>query len=111
MLSVVRAGTLDEALEHLNASRYGNAASIFTRSGAAARTFKRRAEAGMLGVNVGVAAPMSFFPFCGWKESFFGDLHATGSDGVRFYTRTKVVTSRWFETEALDADAPEGRGH
>ena len=65
----------------------------------------------MLGVNVGVAAPMSFFPFCGWKESFFGDLHATGADGVRFYTRTKVVTSRWFETEVLDADAPEGRGH
>jgi malonate-semialdehyde dehydrogenase (acetylating)/methylmalonate-semialdehyde dehydrogenase len=65
----------------------------------------------MLGVNVGVAAPMSFFPFCGWKESFFGDLHATGADGVRFYTRTKVVTSRWFDSGALDADAPEGRGH
>jgi malonate-semialdehyde dehydrogenase (acetylating)/methylmalonate-semialdehyde dehydrogenase len=110
ILSVVRADSLDEALGHLNASRYGNAASIFTRSGAAARTFKRRAEAGMLGVNVGVAAPMSFFPFCGWKESFFGDLHATGADGVRFYTKTKVVTTRWFDT-ALDADAPEGRGH
>jgi len=111
VLSVVRADSLDEALAHLNASRYGNAASIFTRSGAAARTFKRRAEAGMLGVNVGVAAPMSFFPFCGWKESFFGDLHATGADGVRFYTRTKVVTSRWFDTQVLDEDAPEGRGH
>jgi malonate-semialdehyde dehydrogenase (acetylating) / methylmalonate-semialdehyde dehydrogenase len=111
ILSVLRADSLDEALEHLNASRFGNAASIFTRSGAAARTFKRRAEAGMLGVNVGVAAPMSFFPFCGWKESFFGDLHATGADGVRFYTKTKVVTSRWFETEVLDHDAPEGRGH
>jgi len=111
VLSVVRADDLDEALGHLNASRYGNAASIFTRSGGAARTFKRRAEAGMLGVNVGVAAPMSFFPFCGWKESFFGDLHATGADGVRFYTRTKVVTSRWFDAGALDEDAPEGRGH
>jgi malonate-semialdehyde dehydrogenase (acetylating)/methylmalonate-semialdehyde dehydrogenase len=111
VLSVVRADSLDDALGHLNASRYGNAASIFTRSGGAARTFKRRAEAGMLGVNVGVAAPMSFFPFCGWKESFFGDLHATGADGVRFYTRTKVVTSRWFDSGALDADAPEGRGH
>jgi len=110
VLSVVRADTLDEALGHLNASRYGNAASIFTGSGSAARTFKRRAEAGMLGVNVGVAAPMSFFPFCGWKESFFGDLHATGADGVRFYTKTKVITSRWFDT-ALDEDAPEGRGH
>ena len=111
VLSVVRADSLDDALSHLNASRYGNAASIFTRSGGAARTFKRKAEAGMLGVNVGVAAPMSFFPFCGWKESFFGDLHATGADGVRFYTRTKVVTSRWFDSGALDADAPEGRGH
>ena len=111
VLSVVRAGSLDDALGHLNASRYGNAASIFTRSGAAARAFKRRAEAGMLGVNVGVAAPMAFFPFCGWKESFFGDLHATGADGFRFYTKTKVVTARWFESEALDEDAPEGRGH
>jgi len=111
VLSVMRADSLDEALAHLNASRFGNAASIFTRSGGAARTFKRRAEAGMLGVNVGVAAPMSFFPFCGWKESFFGDLHATGADGVRFYTRTKVVTSRWFDSGALDEDAPEGRGH
>ena len=111
VLSVVRADSLDEALGHLNNSRYGNAASIFTRSGGAARTFKRRAEAGMLGVNVGVAAPMSFFPFCGWKESFFGDLHATGADGVRFYTRTKVVTSRWFDSGAIDEDAPEGRGH
>lgn len=110
ILSVVRADSLDDALAHLNASRYGNAASIFTSSGAAARTFRRRAEAGMLGVNVGVAAPMSFFPFCGWKDSFFGDLHATGADGVRFYTRTKVVTSRWFDTH-LDEDAPEGRGH
>jgi malonate-semialdehyde dehydrogenase (acetylating)/methylmalonate-semialdehyde dehydrogenase len=110
VLSVVRADSLDEALAHLNASRYGNAASIFTRSGAAARAFKRRAEAGMLGVNVGVAAPMAFFPFCGWKESFFGDLHATGADGVRFYTKSKVVTARWFDT-ALDEDAPEGRGH
>ncbi|HEV3213074.1 MAG TPA: CoA-acylating methylmalonate-semialdehyde dehydrogenase [Acidimicrobiales bacterium] len=111
VLSVVRADSLDDALGHLNASRYGNAASIFTRSGGAARTFKRRAEAGMLGINVGVAAPMSFFPFCGWKASFFGDLHATGADGVRFYTRSKVVTSRWFDTGALDEDAPEGRGH
>ncbi len=110
VLSVVRADSLDDALAHLNASRYGNAASIFTSSGSAARTFKRRAEAGMLGVNVGVAAPMSFFPFCGWKDSFFGDLHATGADGVRFYTKTKVVTSRWFDT-VLDESAPEGRGH
>jgi malonate-semialdehyde dehydrogenase (acetylating)/methylmalonate-semialdehyde dehydrogenase len=111
VLSVVRAADLDEALDVLNASTYGNAASIFTASGASAREFKRRAEAGMLGVNIGVAAPMAFFPFAGWKNSFFGDLHATGTDGVRFYTRPKVVTTRWWLPEKLDHSKPEGRGH
>ncbi len=111
VLSVVRASDIDEALDILNASSYGNAASIFTTSGANARAFKRRAEAGMLGVNIGVAAPMAFFPFTGWKNSFFGDLHATGKDGVRFYTRHKVVTSRWWLPEKLDHTKPEGRGH
>jgi len=111
VLSVVRASDIDEALDILNASSYGNAASIFTTSGANARAFKRRAEAGMLGVNVGVAAPMAFFPFTGWKNSFFGDLHATGKDGIRFYTRHKVVTSRWWLPEKLDHSKPEGRGH
>jgi malonate-semialdehyde dehydrogenase (acetylating)/methylmalonate-semialdehyde dehydrogenase len=65
----------------------------------------------MLGVNIGVAAPMAFFPFTGWKNSFFGDLHATGKDGIRFYTRHKVVTSRWWLPEKLDHSKPEGRGH
>jgi malonate-semialdehyde dehydrogenase (acetylating)/methylmalonate-semialdehyde dehydrogenase len=111
VLSVMRAADLDEALGVLNSSTYGNAASIFTTSGHHAREFKRRAEAGMLGVNIGVAAPMAFFPFCGWKNSFFGDLHATGSDGVRFYTRPKVVTSRWWLADKLDHSKPEGRGH
>ena len=111
VLSVVRASDIDEALNVLNASSYGNAASIFTTSGANARAFKRRAEAGMLGVNIGVAAPMAFFPFTGWKNSFFGDLHATGKDGIRFYTRHKVVTSRWWLPEKLDHTKPEGRGH
>jgi malonate-semialdehyde dehydrogenase (acetylating) / methylmalonate-semialdehyde dehydrogenase len=111
VLSVVRASDIDEALDVLNASSYGNAASIFTTSGANAREFKRRAEAGMLGVNIGVAAPMAFFPFTGWKNSFFGDLHATGADGVRFYTRHKVVTSRWWLPATLDHSQPEGRGH
>ena len=111
VLSVMRAADLDEALGILNASTYGNAASIFTTSGHNAREFKRRAEAGMLGVNIGVAAPMAFFPFCGWKNSFFGDLHATGVDGVRFYTRPKVVTTRWWLAEKLDHSKPEGRGH
>ena len=95
VLAVMRASDIDEALKLLNASTYGNMASIFTTSGKNAREFKRRAEAGMLGVNIGVAAPMAFFPFTGWKNSFFGDLHATGMDSVRFYTRHKVVTSRW----------------
>ena len=95
VLSVVRAADIDEALSVLNSSTYGNMASIFTTSGKNAREFKRRAQAGMLGVNIGVAAPMAFFPFTGWKNSFFGDLHATGQDSVRFYTRHKVVTTRW----------------
>jgi malonate-semialdehyde dehydrogenase (acetylating)/methylmalonate-semialdehyde dehydrogenase len=111
VLSVVRAADVDEAIDVMNASSYGNAASIFTTSGANAREFKRRAQAGMLGVNIGVAAPMAFFPFTGWKNSFFGDLHATGADGVRFYTRHKVVTSRWWLAPKLDHSLPEGRGH
>ena len=111
ILSVIRASDIDEAIRMLNASTYGNAASIFTSSGASAREFRRRAEAGMLGVNIGVAAPMAFFPFTGWKNSFFGDLHATGADGFRFYTRQKVVTSRWWLAPRLDPSQPEGRGH
>ena len=95
VLSVVRANDIDEALNVLNASTYGNMASIFTNSGKYAREFKRRAQAGMLGVNIGVAAPMAFLPFTGWKNSFFGDLHATGQDSIRFYTRHKVTTTRW----------------
>ncbi len=110
ILSVVRASDIDEAINVMNASRYGNAASIFTTSGANAREFKRRAEAGMIGVNIGVAAPMAFFPFTGWKNSFFGDLHATGTDGIRFYTRHKVITSRWWLAPKPDHAAPEGRG-
>lgn len=95
VLSVIRVETLDEALEIANRSRFGNAASVFTESGGAARTFRERIEAGMLGVNIGVAAPMAFLPFAGWKHSFYGDLHATGRDGVAFFTDQKVITSRW----------------
>ena len=95
VLAVMRATDIDEALKLLNASTYGNMASIFTTSGKNAREFKRRAQAGMLGVNIGVAAPMAFLPFTGWKNSFFGDLHATGQDSIRFYTRHKVITTRW----------------
>ena len=95
LLAVVRVDDLDAALEFSNGSRYGNAGSIFTTSGGAARAYRWGAEAGMLGVNVGVAAPVAWFPFSGWKDSIDGDLHANGKDAVEFYTRKKVVTSRW----------------
>jgi malonate-semialdehyde dehydrogenase (acetylating) / methylmalonate-semialdehyde dehydrogenase len=96
VLSVIRVGSLDEAIEVANRARFGNAAAIFTRDGKAAREFTHRIEAGMLGVNIGVPAPAAYFPFVGWKGSFYGDLHATGRDAVEFYTRKKVVTARWF---------------
>ncbi len=96
VLSVIRARSLAEAIEVSNRSRFGNAAAIFTQDGKAAREFRYRIEAGMLGVNIGVPAPAAYFPFAGWKGSFFGDLHATGRDAIEFYTRKKVVTTRWF---------------
>ena len=96
VLSVIRASSLDDALGIANRSRFGNAAAIFTRDGKAAREFTRRIEAGMVGVNIGVPAPAAFFPFVGWKGSFYGDLHATGRDAIEFYTRKKVITARWF---------------
>ncbi|MEX2217271.1 MAG: CoA-acylating methylmalonate-semialdehyde dehydrogenase [Phycisphaerales bacterium] len=95
VLSVMREETLDAALATLNRSRYGNMAVIFTGSGHAARRFKTHAQVGMVGINVGVPAPMAAFPFAGWKQSFFGDLHANGEDAVKFYTESKVVVSRW----------------
>ncbi len=95
LLTVVEVDDLDAALDFLNGSRYGNAGAIFTRSGSAARQYRYEAEAGMLGVNVGVPAPVAWFPFSGWKDSIDGDLHANGTDAVRFYTRSKVITSRW----------------
>jgi malonate-semialdehyde dehydrogenase (acetylating) / methylmalonate-semialdehyde dehydrogenase len=95
LLSLVEVADLDAALDFLNGSRYGNAGAIFTRSGEAARRYRYSAEAGMLGVNVGVPAPVAWFPFAGWKDSCDGDLHANGTDAVDFYTRKKVITSRW----------------
>lgn len=96
VLSVLRADNLESALELANRSAFGNGTAIFTTSGNAAREFKHRVKAGMVGINVGVPAPMAMFPFSGWDASFFGDLHIQGRDGVRFYTREKTVTSRWF---------------
>ena len=95
VLSVVRENTLDAAISTLNKSRYGNMGVIFTGSGYAARRFKTHAQVGMVGINVGVPAPMAVFPFAGWKQSFFGDLHANGEDAMRFFTESKVVVARW----------------
>ena len=95
VLSVSRVSSLDEAIAQANAMSLGNMAAIFTSSGAAAREFRERVDAGMIGVNVGVAQPFGFYPFSGWKHSFFGDLHPHGTDAVEFYTRKKMVVSRW----------------
>jgi malonate-semialdehyde dehydrogenase (acetylating)/methylmalonate-semialdehyde dehydrogenase len=86
---------VDEAIDVLNASEFGNAASLFTGSGADARTFRHRADVGNLGVNVGTSAPMAFFHFGGWKDSFFGDLHAQGEDMIQFYTDKAIYIERW----------------
>jgi malonate-semialdehyde dehydrogenase (acetylating)/methylmalonate-semialdehyde dehydrogenase len=96
VLSVLRMSDLDAAMELASKSAYGNGAAIFTRSGRAAREFKHRMKAGMIGINVGVPAAMAPFPFTGWGDSFFGDLHVQGREGVLFYTQQKVITSRWF---------------
>ena len=98
VLSIVHVDTLDEAIEVVNGSRFGNGTSIFTESGASVRRYRHEVEAGMVGVNIGVAAPVAFFPFSGWKDSFLGDLHAHGPDAVEFFTRKKTVTSRWFSS-------------
>jgi malonate-semialdehyde dehydrogenase (acetylating)/methylmalonate-semialdehyde dehydrogenase len=95
VLSIVRVSTLDEAIELINKSNFANGACIYTSRGEHMRQFRETVDAGMLGVNVGVPAPMAFFPFSGWKQSFYGDLHANGTDGVEFYTRKKMVTMRW----------------
>ena len=95
VLSLIHVSTVDEAIAFVNSGRYGNMACLFTSSGAAARKFRHEAEVGNIGINVGVAAPMAFFPFTGWKDSFFGDLHGQGRDAVEFFTQEKVVVERW----------------
>ena len=98
VLCVIRAESLDQAIEIVNQSRFGNGTSIFTESGASVRRYRHEVQAGMIGVNIGVAAPVAFFPFSGWKDSFLGDLHAHGTDAVEFFTRKKTVTSRYFSS-------------
>ncbi|MCQ3936845.1 MAG: methylmalonate-semialdehyde dehydrogenase (CoA acylating) [Chloroflexi bacterium] len=95
VLSLMHVNTIDEAIQLVNSGQYGNQASLFTTSGNAARRFRYEAEAGNIGINIGVAAPMAFFPFSGWKDSFFGDMHGQGMDAVEFFTQKKVVVERW----------------
>jgi malonate-semialdehyde dehydrogenase (acetylating)/methylmalonate-semialdehyde dehydrogenase len=95
VLSLSHVDSLDGAIAAVNASAFGNMACIFTSSGAAARKFRYEVKAGNIGVNIGVAAPMAFFPFSGWKGSFFGDLHAQGRDAIDFYMDKKIVVERW----------------
>ncbi|GGQ47357.1 malonate-semialdehyde dehydrogenase (acetylating)/methylmalonate-semialdehyde dehydrogenase [Actinomadura coerulea] len=102
VLLVLRAETLDEAIELINANPYGNGTAIFTSSGEAARRFQRAVHVGMIGVNVPIPVPMAFYSFGGWKASLFGDTHIHGAEGVRFYTRAKAVTSRWPAPVAAD---------
>jgi len=95
VLSLMHVNTVDEAIQLVNGGQYGNQASLFTSSGSAARKFRYEAEAGNIGINIGVAAPMAFFPFSGWKDSFFSDMHGQGTDAVEFFTQKKVVVERW----------------
>jgi len=95
VLVIVRAATLEQALDIINANPYGNGTAIFTSSGQAARTFQRQVQVGMIGINVPIPVPMAFYSFGGWKDSLFGDTHVHGPEGIRFYTRAKAVTSRW----------------
>ena len=95
VLGLMHLETIEEAIALVNSGQWGNMACLFTSSGAAARQFRYEAEAGNIGINIGVAAPMAFFPFSGWKDSFYGDLHGQGRDAVEFFTQTKVVVERW----------------
>jgi malonate-semialdehyde dehydrogenase (acetylating)/methylmalonate-semialdehyde dehydrogenase len=110
VLAVVRVETLAEAIELINANPYANGTAIFTGSGQAARHFQRQVQVGMIGINVPIPVPMAFYSFGGWKSSLFGDKHVHGPEGIKFYTRGKVVTSRWPE-EAKDASHHRGHMH
>lgn len=97
MLSVVRVSSYQEGVELINAQEFGNGTAIFTNDGGAARRFQNEVEVGMIGINVPIPVPMAFYSFGGWKSSLFGDTHVHGTEGVHFYTRGKVVTSRWLD--------------
>jgi len=95
VLGLVYLDTIEDAINLVNSGSYGNMACLFTNSGAAARKFRHEVQAGNIGINIGVAAPMAYFPFSGWKDSFFGTLHGQGKHAVEFFTQTKVVVERW----------------
>jgi malonate-semialdehyde dehydrogenase (acetylating)/methylmalonate-semialdehyde dehydrogenase len=95
VLVVLRVKTLDEAIALVNSNPYANGTAIFTESGGAARRFENEVQVGMVGINVPIPVPVAFYSFGGWKNSLFGDLHVHGTEGVKFYTRTKVITTRW----------------
>jgi malonate-semialdehyde dehydrogenase (acetylating)/methylmalonate-semialdehyde dehydrogenase len=95
VLGLIHVESVDAALDFINSGKYGNMACLFTASGASARRFRVEAQTGNIGINIGVAAPMAFFPFSGWKDSFFGDMHGQGKHAVEFFTQTKVVVERW----------------
>jgi malonate-semialdehyde dehydrogenase (acetylating)/methylmalonate-semialdehyde dehydrogenase len=97
VLTVVRVDTYDRAIELINDNPYGNGTAIFTNDGGAARRFQNEVEVGMIGINVPVPVPVAYYSFGGWKNSLFGDTHAHGSEGIHFFTRGKVVTSRWLD--------------
>lgn len=106
VLCATEVETLDDALQLVNANPYGNGTSIFTASGAAARKYQHEVEVGQVGINIPIPVPLPFFSFTGWKGSFMGDLHAYGKQAVRFYSETKTVTARWFESDIADASGP-----
>ena len=111
VLSVMRVGTYEEALRIVNSHEYGNGTAIFTRDGGAARRFQREVDVGMVGINVPIPVPVSYYSFGGWRSSLFGDHHMYGPEGIRFFTRTKVVTSRWPDpaTSTIDLGFPRTR--
>jgi malonate-semialdehyde dehydrogenase (acetylating)/methylmalonate-semialdehyde dehydrogenase len=111
VLSVTRVGTYDEALELVNGNPYGNGTALFTRDGGVARRFQFECNAGMVGINVPIPVPVAYYSFGGWKASLFGDSHAYGPESIHFYTRGKVVTSRWPDpaTSKVDLGFPQTR--
>ena len=111
VLSVLRAESFDNAMTLVNSNPYGNGAAIFTNDGGAARRFEFEVEAGMVGINVPIPVPVAYYSFGGWKASLFGDRHIYGPEGIDFYTRTKVVTSRWPDpaTSKVDLGFPQTR--